>query len=154
MITLRVADTNDAVRLSELLCSSIRELCEADHGNKPDVIAAWTANKTPENLVGWIGNSRLTLILAERNQEPAGLGGICHDGEVLLNYVTPSHRYSGISDAILRRLEDELVRQGIENARLTSTETAHQFYLDRGWRDTGEPERKFGVVGFPMEKTL
>ena len=39
-------------------------------------------------------------------------------------------------------------------ARLTSTLTAHRFYLSRGWADAGDVERYAGMVAYPMRKTL
>ena len=43
---------------------------------------------------------------------------------------------------------------GPGEAALTSTLTAHRFYLARGWTDAGEVERYAGMIAHPMRKTL
>ena len=154
MIVFRKAIDADAGALSELLCRSITELCSADHRNDPDVIARWTANKSPEYMMMWIRNPRHFLVIAERDQEPAGVGCISDDGEVLLNYVSPDHRFCGVSKAVLDHLEEALAERGITRASLTSTKTAHQFYRKARWVDCAEPEVMFGLTGYPMEKLI
>jgi len=37
---------------------------------------------------------------------------------------------------------------------LSSTVTAHRFYLARGWTDAGSIERYAGMVAYPMRKQL
>ena len=154
MISIRQADDGDIETLCELLCASIRELCSADHKNDAELIERWTANKTPEHLAHWISDPRLSLFLAERDEQVAGVGCMNEDGEVLLNYVAPSHRFRGVSHAILAHIEAALIDRGIRSARLTSTATAHRFYREAGWTDTGETETKFGLRGYPMVKQL
>ena len=127
MVKIRQITARDAETLSQVLCASIRELCSADHKNDPELIARWTANKTPEHITRW---------------------------QVLLNYVAPAHRFCGVSRAILTYLEATLAERGISKARLTSTETAHRFYREAGWKDAGEPEIVFGIRGYPTEKEL
>jgi len=105
-------------------------------------------------MTRWIANPSLILFLAERNEQPAGVGCISADGEVLLNYVSPAHRFRGISRAILKHAEAALAEIGVSKGRLTSTETAHRFYREAGWTDVGEPEIMFGLRGYPMEKEL
>jgi hypothetical protein len=43
---------------------------------------------------------------------------------------------------------------GPGEATLTSTVTAHRFYLSRGWSDAGEIERYAGMIAYPMRKRL
>ena len=74
MISIRQADDGDIETLCELLCASIRELCSADHKNDAELIERWTANKTPEHLAHWISDPRLSLFLAERDEQVAGVG--------------------------------------------------------------------------------
>ena len=78
--------------------------------------------------------------------------------EVALNYVAPKARFSGISKTMLGHLEDEMRELGIHDAFLTSTETAHRFYLSAGWTDVlsgGSDVEMFGLTRvYPMAKTL
>ena len=151
---VRQANIEDIEAFCEILCASIRDLCAADHGDDPEAIARWTANKTPEHVAGWIVDPRLTPLLAVRNGEPAGVGCIGEDGEVLLNYVGPAHRFSGVSRMLLTHMEEMLAVRGVGIGRLTSTETAHRFYREAAWVDSGEPEILFGLKGYPMTKDL
>lgn len=154
MMIIRGVSERDAQVLSDVLCASIRELCVADHGNDQETIQRWIANKSPGHIAQWITHPNLTLFLAERDGEPAGVGGISEGGEITLNYVTPAHRFHGVSRAVLAHCETALAAAGIRRARLVSTATAHRFYREAGWSDAGAPESVFGLVGYPMAKVL
>jgi len=102
MISIREAEERDAEACSRVLCASIHELCVADHHGDADVVARWTANKTPERMARWIADPRATLFLAEHDGAPAGVGGgVSENGEILLNYVAPLYRFRGVSRAML-----------------------------------------------------
>jgi GNAT superfamily N-acetyltransferase len=154
MLSIRQAGERDAAACSEVLCASIRELCLADHKGDAELISRWIANKTPQHIARWAANPRIVLFLAELDGVPVGVGSISDEGEVLLNYVAPAYRFSGVSRAMLAHLEAALRERGISTARLTSTKTAHQFYRSAGWTDTAEPEVMFGIEAYPMEKEL
>lgn len=154
MIVIRQVNEEDAAALSGVVCASIRALCSADHHDDPDLIARWTANKTPEHFVRRMANPNLSTFLALRGGQPAGVGSVRDDGEVLLNYVAPEHRFTGVSRAILACLEAALADKGVLLGRLLSTKTAHRFYRSAGWIDVGNPESSFGVFGHPMEKEI
>jgi len=153
-ITIQPATGADAEVMSSILCASIRELCEPDHGGSADVVARWTANKTPEHLKQWLAAPQLHLFIAEFAGEPAGIGAVAEQGEVLLNYVAPEHRFRGVTNALLLKAERILRDLECGTGRLTSTVTAHPFYLNRGWLDAGEPVHQFGLQGRPMNKRL
>jgi GNAT superfamily N-acetyltransferase len=83
------------------------------------------------------------------------VGGVTDDGEITLNYVSPKARFRGASSALLKALEQRAVARGAVRAKLLSTETAHRFYLSRGYEDTGLPQGKFGTASsYPMAKAL
>lgn len=151
---IRAATAADAEAISRLLCASIRELCGRDHSNNPTAIRNWCANKSPDAIGQWFDAPRRRLLVAEEDGRILCVGAISEDGEILLNYVAPAERFRGLSKAMLRRLEEELARTGIIEARLTSTETAHSFYRNAGWEDRGEPQRIFGLPCYPMTKRL
>jgi len=153
-VIVRPMRAADAKAASTTLVASIGELCAADHRNDPDVIRAWTANKTPNAIRRWIGNPRTVLVLADIEGACAGVGGLSTDGEMLLNYVHPDHRFRGVSRAILCDLERRLAGFGHAEARLTGTATALPFYRSAGWRETGALESGFGIDGFVMAKAL
>lgn len=154
MISNRTAEARDAEACAAIMRASIRELCRADHGGDAAIVDAWTANKTSANVLRWIGDPRLNVFLVERAGAPAGVGAVNERGEILLNYVAPAHRFTGVSRSLLAAMEGALKKAGVRTATLTSTETAHRFYQSAGWADAGPPEMKFGVGGYPMEKRL
>jgi hypothetical protein len=151
VILVRNARLGDAPAMSAVLIASITELCIADHRNDPDVLAGWLANKTPEGVAMWFGNPESTLVVAEHWGEIAAVGGFNRAREITLNYVSPSHRFAGVSTALLEGLELGL---GAGEARLNSTETARRFYERRGWKVVGDTAKHRGIDGHPMRKVL
>jgi hypothetical protein len=151
VIAVRSATRADAPAMSAVLIASITALCVADHGNRPEALSRWLANKSPESVLGWFDNSDNRLFVAERHGAVAAVGGINTSREIILNYVSPEHRFAGVSSALLSAMEQAL---GSGEATLDSTATAHRFYLSRGWIDTGAVERYAGMVAWPMRKVL
>lgn len=101
-----------------------------------------------------LNNPEVTMFVAERDGALAAVGCIDTKGEIGLNYVSPAHRFMGVSKALLSAMEDELRDQGTKLARLTSTATAYRFYRSAGWEDAGSPETGHSVTGYPMQKAL
>ncbi|MCK7502017.1 MAG: ligase-associated DNA damage response endonuclease PdeM [Comamonadaceae bacterium] len=58
-----------------------------------------------------------------------------------LLYVDPAARFGGVSDALLRGLEDAARGEGLTRLLLTSTLTAQRFYRARGYLPDGDPRR-------------
>ena len=154
MIPIRPARRADAPAISRLLIRSICGLCHADHGGDAQIIARWTANKAPESVARWIVDASHPLFVAERVGRIAGTCAFSRTGRIVLNYVDPAHRFRGVSRAMLVHMEAELARAGLQEATLSSTETAYRFYLAAGWRDAGPVEMAFGIPGYPMRKAL
>ncbi len=153
-LTVRAATPADAEAMSRVLVASITELCQRDHGGDPEKIAGWTANKTPDTVRTWFDNPSAHLCVVERHRAVVAVGSFTDAGEVLLNYVAPEARFSGVSKALLAHMENEMRRLGLAEARLESTRTAHDFYLAAGWRDRGTSGTCFGVSCLSMAKTL
>ena len=151
MILVRNARREDATAMSAVLIASITQLCAADHRNDPAVLTQWLANKTPESVGAWFDNSASTLVVAEHGGEIAAVGGFNTAREITLNYVAPTHRFMGVSTALLEALELGL---GAGEARLSSTETALRFYKSRGWKVVGDTLKHRSVSGYPMRKLL
>ena len=151
MITVRRAVVADIPAMSDVLIASITALCVKDHQNRPEVVVPWLGNKTPEGLGRMLANPALTMLVAERDGEIAAVGAFRHSREVALNYVSPEQRFTGVSKALLRAMEEAL---GSGEASLTSTATAHGFYQRMGWHDVGTPEDDDGMTSYPMRKLL
>ncbi len=152
---VRLAEPADAGAMSKVLVASISELCAADHGGRPEAIANWTRNKTPESVRGWLENAANRLFVAEEDGVILGVGGWNAAGEIILNYVSPDARFRGVSRAILAALEDAMRKSGVTDARLDSTATARRFYRDAGWQEgQGGSSCSHSVPCYPMTKRL
>ena len=147
---IRKAMFSDAVEASAVLRRSIRELCQADHGDDSEKIAEWTANKTPEEWAVWLRQDDVAFYVAVLHGRIAGVGAVTSDGEVRLNYVSPDARYCGVSKALLVRMEQDTLALGVTRCTLESTRTAFPFYCASGYRPVGDRR----VEGGWMEKRL
>ena len=138
--------------MSAVLVASITELCAADHHHDPVLLDAWLANKTPDGVTAWFGNRGSVLLVAERAGELPAVGGyFAGTRTISLNYVSPRHRFAGVSTALLAALEAGL---GPGDAQLDATGTARRFYESRGWVADGDPMRHCGIFCHPMRKLL
>ena len=151
---VRLATEADVEQMSALLIASISQLCAADHRNDPALIASWTRNKSPQGVRAILDNPDVVAFVAERDGVVVAVGCTMGPGEVGLNYVHPAHRFAGASKALLAEMERALRARGTAIATLTSTATAHCFYLAAGWEDAGPPVAGFAMVGHPMRKAL
>jgi GNAT superfamily N-acetyltransferase len=154
MITIRPALPADAAAMSAVLIASIRELCSADHRNDPEILAGWLRNKTPDLVLEMLDRPGAQFLVAERNGDVAAVGCLTGPDEIGLNYVSPAHRFLGVSKALLAALEERMRNSGATLGKLTSTGTAHRFYLANGWQDAGPAEADRGMLCYPMEKRL
>lgn len=154
-VTIKRAKPEDAAAACDVLRRSIAELCNRDHHGDPNILAAWLANKTPENVAAWIANESDRVLLAVRDEAVVAVGGVKANGEITLNYVSPDARFAGVSRTMLAALEAAARAMGNSECRLVSTETARQFYLQAGYKETAEPEGRFGTSSsYPMRKQL
>ncbi len=152
---IRDATPADAVKACEAIRASITELCIADHNRNPEILRRWLAGKTPDNVAAWATATGRSLLVAVEDDAVLAVGGVTDAGEITLNYVSPQARFRGVSAALLKSLEARAVERGAVRATLLSTETAHGFYLSRGYQDAGPPQEKFGTrSSYPMVKTL
>lgn len=147
---IRKAKLSDAIEASAVLRRSITELCQADHGGDPAKIAAWTANKTPDEWGTWLQQSDVAIYVAVLRNRIAGVGAVTSSGEIRLNYVSPEARHSGVSKALLARLEKDALALGNVRCTLQSTKTAYRFYLASGYLPLGDGDDEGGW----MEKSL
>lgn len=154
MITVRPAIAADAEPMSILMTASVTELCGADHHDDPANIAQWVSNRTPAGVAAMLARPGQDFFIAERDGEMAAVGAVDADGLVLFNYVSPAHRFQGVSHALLAHMEQVVAARGITEARLVSTVTARRFYLDRGWCEDGPPKTEGFSISYPMRKQL
>ena len=141
---IRAARAEDAAAACNVLRRSIAELCHADHGGDPAILEKWLANKTPEFVAGWIARTDGQVFVAVETDAVVGVAMVTDHGEILLNYVSPDARFRGVSKALLARLEATARTLGNLECTLTSTVTAHRFYLAAGYLDRGAPPLGIG----------
>ena len=154
-LAIRDAAPDDADAACQVLRESISQLCVADHRNDPAILNAWLANKTPDMVAAWATQKGRSLLLAVEGDAVLAVGGVTDAGEITLNYVSPHARFRGVSRALLRALEARAAERGNRRCTLTSTETAHRFYLSAGYVDEGAPQGKFGTTSsYPMSKRI
>ncbi|WP_293442908.1 GNAT family N-acetyltransferase [Planktotalea sp.] len=79
-----------------------------------------------------------TVLVGIKASEIVRVGMVDHYGEVLLNYVRPDARFSGVSKALLEFLESVAVEMGSRECVLESTKTAKKFYESCGCKSTNE----------------
>jgi GNAT superfamily N-acetyltransferase len=151
VISVRRAVPADAPALSAVLIASITELCATDHRNDAEAIANWLANKSPARVAEWFANPANTMLVAERDGEIAACGAFNDERKIILNYVSPHHRFAGVSKALLAAMEAGL---GPGEATLSSTLTAHRFYRAAGWEDAGAQYAGRFIDAIPMRKIL
>lgn len=153
---IRKATPGDAESASLVLRRSIIELCRRDHENDPAILQSWLANKTPEKFREWAeATDDFCCVAVGEEAAILGVAYLSKAGEVRLNYVSPDARFRGVSSALIAALEAEAMRWGLVRITLSSTATAHHFYLERGYRDAGPPETgRLKDNIYPMTKPL
>lgn len=140
LFTISSATCTDAEEIAVLLRRSIVDFCQDDHGNDPEKYEPWLKNKTTENVERWIvGPGRVFSAVDERRKVVGVVMGT-PDGEVVLNYVWPDARFSGVSKMLMKAIEDYFRNRGLTSAVLNSTCTAERFYRSIGYVETGRVE--------------
>ncbi|WP_119391351.1 GNAT family N-acetyltransferase [Taklimakanibacter lacteus] len=153
---VRRAVADDAGPASHVLRRSISELCARDHGNDPELLKSWLANKTPEQFRNWVAAEDSPCFVAEGDDGAIlDVGLVSKTGEIRLNYVSPDARFQGVSIALIDTMEQEARKLGLTRTTLNSTATAHRFYKARGYRDDGAPRAgRLKDNIYPMAKDL
>ena len=151
---IREALRDDAGAACSVMRRSIAELCHADHGNDPAILARWAGNKTPQNFCSWLEQGDNSLFVAVEGDVVLGVGSVTDAGRIGLNYVSPEARFQGVSRALLHALEQRAAQRGNTKVTLESTETARRFYLSNGYTEIGKPIEAFGTTSYPMSKVL
>lgn len=147
---IRPPKAKEARAVSRVIRRSIVELCGEDHGGDMLQIADWLANKSPQQVGRWIADREQLWSVAGR-ETIEGAGAIRRDGRLLLLYVEPSARFSGVSRALLDQLELDAFQAGATRITLETTRTARRFYLDAGYRpvdgDSADLIKPLGGIG-------
>ena len=151
--TLRKAEAEDAEEACKVLCRSIQECCHEDHRDDPAILKSWLANKTPENIRSWFQSPGYSIV-ADLEGRLVGVGMLSAGGRIMLCYIVPEMRFQGLGAKILKKLEHEALKRGLQVLQVGSTKTAHDFYKRNGYRDTNVAKSAFGLKAMEMEKNF
>ena len=144
----------DAGIISRILERSIKLGCAVDHRNNPQIVAAWTRNKTIEHVLPWLTDRRRYLNVALLHDKPIGVGMALDSGRITFCYVQPEWFRRGAGLALVRDLEVWLSGLGWTQATLSSTRTGLSFYARLGYRQSAETFIVAGLTATPMHKPL
>jgi GNAT superfamily N-acetyltransferase len=148
------ASPADAGIISRIIERSIRIGCARDHRNHPLTVATWTHNKTIEHIQPWLIDPRFYLNIALLQDKPIGVAMASTSGKVAFCYVQPEWFRRGAGQALVRDLEDWLIAQGLQRARLNSTRTSEAFYRHLGYQPFAQSFMVAGLQAIPMHKGL
>jgi len=152
--TIRDGRESDAQSICEVLVRSVREVCGPDYGHDEEVLSSWCANKTPENVLRWIGDPDRFLVVCE--EAPRGIVGVGmyvrSTSTIELCYLAPEGLHKGLGASILKSLLAEAQRLEHREVTLISSVTARNFYTRNGFVATAEPRYWGKILGIPMKK--
>jgi hypothetical protein len=155
MWNFRPARADEAAAACTVLRRSIEDLCKADHSDDPASLGPWLANKTPAHVSAWIEANPTGFLVGVGPDGIVGVGSVTAMGDILLNYVAPWARFRGVSKGLLHAMEDHAAGLGATACTLTSTTTAHGFYLRYGYADIGPSVSSYGgMLAVPMRRQI
>lgn len=144
---------SDAVDACAVVRHSIADCCALDHRHDAAILGAWLANKTPENLAGWISAPGSMAWGAYRGGAMVGCALLAR-ATLALCYVVPEALHQGVGRALLREAEAQAQHAGVTLLSLESTRTAQDFYRRNGYEDAGPVQTWAGLQAQPMRKVL
>jgi GNAT superfamily N-acetyltransferase len=153
-IEIRVAKVGDAASACNVLCRSISECCTEDHRNDAAILAAWLDNKTPETVEAWFLSPSHFSLVATVDEKVVGVAMLTRAGKIVLCYVSPETRFTGIGKALLLALEKQAAEWGLRSVQVVSTITAKAFYLRNGFILGGTRKSAFGIDALSFSKGL
>ena len=78
------------------------------------------------------------------------MASLRQDGWITLNYVSPDHRFAGVSRALVATLVTQGCDMHLQQLKLESTATAIAFYQSAGFKEAESATTKHGRKAYPM----
>ncbi len=152
-LTIRSAVDADAAAIWEVHSAAIERTCGRHYPTH--VIGAWLERLKPESYAGVL--RRGGVVVAEENGRVVGFGQIdLANREIQAVYVSPDAQGRGVGAALLARLEEIALREGLSQLTLKATLNAESFYAAHGWRtiarDLHKITQQIGLKCIAMEK--
>ena len=132
-MNIRPALPSEAEAAIDLVRRSITQLCVEDHQNDPMTLQGWLANKSAKNMRAWIETPGSFAFVADRDGAMAGVGVYTGAGDLMLLYVEPEARFSGISSALLAHMEESARALRLPSLHVSASRAARRFFLERGY---------------------
>ncbi|MBM3957967.1 MAG: GNAT family N-acetyltransferase [Gemmatimonadetes bacterium] len=151
---IRRANMDDARAVFELHGRTVREICGRDY--TPDEIEAWLRKQSVAAYRERIAEG--DMYVAE-GDDGAILGFAARAGDrVKTLYVSADHQSEGVGSALLGRLEEDALDEGIAEVSAHATVTALGFYERQGY-EIGERvdcpvTREIPLTAFAVRKRL
>lgn len=153
-VQLRRADLSDADEACVLLRRCIVECCTADHHDDANILSQWLANKTPETVADWFANPSLNSFIATDGARLLGMGTLAPGGKIVLLYVCPTVRFSGVGKVLLQALERYASQARLPALKVVSTLTAQDFFMRHGFDNCQPTTTPFGCEAISLSKRL
>lgn len=144
-VTIRAADSADAASAVEVIGASIAKLCADDHDGDPETLRLWLEGKTERDFARWLDDPEVSLVVAERQSEPLGVGSLHSSGQIRLLYVRPEAQGRGVGRLLLAELERRARSLDLDELSLDSSAGARAFYQRHGYHPAGPPTCGFGI---------
>lgn len=132
-MNIRPALPDEAEAAIDLVRRSITQLCVEDHQNDFMTMEGWLCNKSAKNMRAWIETPGSFAFVAERGGALVGVGVYTGAGDLLLLYVAPEARFSGVSAALLKHMEDSARALRLPSLHVSASRAARRFFLERGY---------------------
>ena len=140
-VRIRRARPTDARRLCNLMKTSVRVL--AGNHYPPSHVRAWADPLEPSQFRQSITGGELVFV-AEQGRRFAGFSSLFGD-EVRAVFVHPASARRGVGGLLLKKIEREATKLGLERLWLWSSLNAIPFYRSQGYR--GSRRTMFAVAG-------
>jgi predicted N-acetyltransferase YhbS len=128
-VTIRLATTEDAAAISDLILRALHEVNIRDYG--PDLIADQSKNWTVDGVVAKMEN-RVTYVAIDDN-DIVGTAGF--DGQQARTvFVRPDRHNLGVGSLLMQAVEALAIERGLDQLALLSSITAQGFYRRLGYR--------------------
>jgi len=118
----------------------------------PEIISSWVNNINEKNVLSQWENSTW-LVIKENNKVVGFAQYSLKEKELFQIQVNPDYQGKGFGKNLYIYIEQDFLKNEIENISLNSTLNAKQFYKEMGFFETGKIDYN-GIHMFRMEKLL
>ena len=151
---IRLYEPEDLDGLIRLFHASVRRIAIKDYTE--DQVKAWAPDEADRERWASRRASRPTWV-AEIDGALAGFTDLEPDGHVDMMFVHPDHQGRGVAGALLRQVEAEAARLGLDRLFTEASITARPFFERKGFRVIAPQTvsvRGQDMTNYRMEKGL